>query len=96
MLKSQPLAKILGLYLNPNAFDVERLSENLRESRIPEDEATLFRNQLAEAILEHTLTPASYKEITGDNEYNTQDELEDWLREMWTEIYGNEPISPAP
>lgn len=93
MLQPQPLAKILGLYLDPNAFDVKELSDNLRENRIPEEEAKLFREQLAEAILNHTLTPKFYKDITGDNEYNSPEELEAWLRELWQELYPDAPIA---
>jgi hypothetical protein len=92
MSTKDPLDKILGLYCNVNAFDLRQLSEDLREERIAKNEAALFKTQLAEAILNHTLTPEAYKKVTSDNEYNTQDELEDWLREMWEEIYGNEPI----
>ncbi len=90
-----PLAKLLRIYCNVNVFDVQQLAKDLREGELDRNEAALFQSQLSQAILNHTLTPEVYKGITGDNEYNTQDELEDWLREMWKEIYGNEPISLA-
>jgi hypothetical protein len=87
---------IKSLYLNVKAFDSKQLSEDLRENRIPKDEAILFQSQLAEAILENTLTPECYKDITGDNEYNSPEELETWLRDLWKEIYQNEPVTLAP
>jgi hypothetical protein len=96
MLQKEPLTKIFSLYLNVNAFDSKQLSEDLRENRIPKDEAILFQRQLAKAILEKTLTPECYKDITGDNEYNSSEELETWLRDLWKEIYQNEPITLAP
>jgi hypothetical protein len=93
MLSKEPLTKIFSLYLDVNAFDVKQLSEDLRENRIPPEEAKLFREQLAEAILNHTLTPKAYKDITGDNEYNSPEELEAWLRDLWQELYPDEPIA---
>jgi hypothetical protein len=95
MSVQDPLAKILSLYCNVNAFDINQLSQNLRQKRISETEASTFQKQLAEAITHHTLTPTEYKKITGDNEYNTPEELEAWLKELWDKLYSNEPIAES-
>jgi hypothetical protein len=93
MNTKNPLKKLLNLYCNVNAFDIQQLSDDIKKERLSKNEADIFKLQLAEAILQNTLTPENYKKITGDNEYNTQCELENWLREIWKEIYKDEPIS---
>jgi hypothetical protein len=90
---TETLAKILSLYCNVNAFDPDQLLQDLQQKRIPEDEAATFQQQLAEAIVHNTLTPQEYKKLTGDNEYNTQEELEIWLKELWSQLYGSTPIT---
>jgi hypothetical protein len=92
MNTKNPLEKLLNLYCNVNAFDIQQLSDDIKEERLSKNEADIFKIQLAEAILKNTLTPENYKKIMGDNEYNTQCELENWLREIWAEIYKDEPI----
>ncbi len=87
------LAEFLNLYCDVNAMDmVYVLRDNLAQKKIPEEKANLFRQQLAEAINYQTVTPKQYKELTGDNEYNTTEELETWLKELWQELFGDRRI----
>src|SRR5260370_32730063 len=90
----EPLREFLSTYCDVNAMDmVTVLRDQLTDNEIPPDQGNLFRRQLAEAILHHILSPKQYKEITGDNEYNTPEELEAWLRELWHAAVCDEPFS---
>lgn len=86
-----PLAEYLETYCNVNAMEmVDMLREDLQTGAIQQEDAEAFQQQLAVAIVEERLTPTQYKRLTGDNEYNTMDELNVWLRELWTELFGEE------
>jgi hypothetical protein len=85
----EPLAEILKSYCNINAFElVDRLAEGVHDGRIRADKAALFEKQLSNAIENETISPSQYKALTGDNEYNTQEELQAWLRELYEMIFG--------
>ena len=95
--QSQPvhpaLEDILHRHANVNAFTAnwsERLKRELFSPNFP-DRATLFRRELAAAILHNTITPAEYERITGED-FDTQDELNQWLREIWRSVFGAAPI----
>ena len=90
------LADVLHRYANVNAFTADwpnKLKAELFDPRFPE-RAPLLRRQLAEAILEQTITPAEYERLTGED-FDSQDELDEWLREFWRAIFGNETIPPS-
>ncbi len=55
------------------------------------DRTRQFKAELAEAILRGTITTAEYETLTGE-EFDSQDELSQWLREFWRDLYGDEPI----
>ena len=89
-----PLASILERHLNVNAF-IKNWPEFIKAElagRTDPNEANLFRNQLAEAILHKRMTPAQYEKLTGED-FDTPDDLNAWLRELWKELYGDEAIT---
>jgi hypothetical protein len=53
--------------------------------------AQLFKEQFAEAILNSTMTVDQYRRLTG-KALASDRELSRWLRQLWGEIYGEEPI----
>lgn len=88
-----PLAKFLGLYCNVEVLEwTHELSKHLREHKIPDETAALFREQFIEAIEGKMLTSQQFQAITGDNEYTTSAALRDRLRELWGEIFPDEEI----
>lgn len=87
------LEPILESYCNVNAFDlVDLLGHHIESGKIPIDIVLQFKEQLREAILHDSLSPADYKRITGENEYTTQAELHAWLCELWYMAFPNENI----
>lgn len=77
------LVDFLNIYCDVNAVDMLAvLKDNIIQKKIPEDKISLLKQQLEEAITKHTITPEQYKELTGDNEYNTQEELTVWFKDL--------------
>ena len=90
----EPLAEILSSYCDVNAIEmVDYLREDIQNGKIPTQKVELIREQLINAIENTTITPSQYKELTGENEYSTQEKLQSWLRELFTMIFPEEPIS---
>ena len=87
---SDPLARILETYCNVNAISVDRLKINLKSSIKPVI-AKSFKEQFSNAILQSSITPEIYEELTGED-FDTQEDLTNWLRELWSEIFDDEPI----
>ena len=88
------LAHVLKTYCNVNYFTSdwhERVKRMLNNPNFP-DKAAQFRKELAEAIVHHTITPKQYEELT-DEEFDTPEDLEKWLREVWRDFYADESIS---
>jgi hypothetical protein len=81
-----PLSDFLESYCNVNAFSVRNLSDDLHTSIHP-DIAEKFRLQLFEAINEKSITPEQYELLTGED-FDTQDDLDAWLRRLWDDLYG--------
>lgn len=80
-----PLAKFLSLYCDVEALKLtQSLSKALRDRRIPNEEAALFREQFIEAIEGKLLTPEQFKAITGDNEYTSVLRLKSYQEENGT------------
>ncbi len=87
----EPLADALRSYCNVDALDaIPRLGDFLRRKDRAR-EAALVRSQLAEAILRRTLSPEQYEELTG-HDFDSPDELDRWLRQLWRDLFGDEPI----
>jgi hypothetical protein len=89
----EPLADVLQRHCNVNAFVKnwgERLRAELLDSRNVSKE-DLFRSQLTEAIQYGTLTPEDYEDLTGED-FDTQEELQEWLCTIWREVYPDRPL----
>ena len=85
--------EILRAHFDVNSFGANWLKSLKSELSHPQSRAhaAAFRNDLARAITHHTISPALYEELTGED-FDTPDELEDWLREIWQNLYGDAPI----
>jgi hypothetical protein len=89
---TDPLARYLRICCNPNAPELLNQLQDVMAHQVPTDVAQQFKQQLAHAINRWTITPELYKKITKDNEYTTQDLVQDRLIEIWRLVYGDEPI----
>jgi hypothetical protein len=88
-----PLASILQRYCNVKAFGAQwpkLLMIELINHKDPQHEK-LFRNQIAFAILHSTISPEQYEALTGQD-FDTQKDLNEWLRELWKELYGDRSV----
>jgi hypothetical protein len=88
------LANTIEAYLNVNDFStnwLENLQRFLNNPNFPE-RAAQFRQQLAEAILKRTITPNQYEALT-DEDFDTPEDLEHWLRELWHDLYDDLPVT---
>jgi hypothetical protein len=92
-LEPDLLERVLGRYCHIEVGMPdwrEQLQRMLRAPAFPNRERE-FRQQLAYSILNHTITPAQYEKLT-DLELETQEEVEQELRQLWSELYGDEPL----
>lgn len=88
------LTLILENHFNVNGMGegwLGSLQRTLNHPRFP-NRATQFKQELAEAILHQTVTPAQYERLTGAA-YDTPEEVEGFLREVWQHLYGDEPVT---
>lgn len=83
-------------------FHVEVMGSNWQENLRREldhpghpERSAQFRQQFAQAILNRTITPAQYEGLTGE-EFDTPEDLEAGLRELWRGFYGDEPVKSTP
>lgn len=86
----ETLAHDLKTYCNVNAPLIDDLRKLIRQPKFPK-RSQEFRQQLADAIVQQNITPDQYKALT-DEEFDSQEDLINWLRELWVEIFDNEPI----
>ena len=86
----EPLRTILRRYCNVNAMDEDWPASLIQALHSDDARAALFKDQLSHALLGLNITPAQYEELT-DEDFDTQADLTEWLRELWTRIYGSDP-----
>lgn len=87
------LTDTLHTFFDVNGFGegwLERLKSYLNNPAFP-NRAEQFKHELAEAVLLHTITPAEYERLTNED-FDSQEDLETWLREVWQHLYGDEPV----
>ncbi len=83
-----PLGHFLKTYCNVDDCLLNELSEYVSKTEASE-RTQLFRTQLAEAIAKNTITPEQYEALTYED-FDSQEALNKWLKELWLEIYGVE------
>ncbi len=87
-----PLGHLLYHYCQVEAPEgIEALRDDLRQPQWRERTA-LFRQQLADAIVNKTITPEQYERLTG-LDFDTPEDFNKWLRCLWKELFGDDPIS---
>lgn len=92
MNEPKTLERVLETDFNVDvATDYESLKRFLRHPNFPEREKE-FKQQLADAIVNRTLSPKEVTDLT-DADYETQEEVNELLiKEIWQPLYDDEPI----
>lgn len=87
----EPLADVLRTYCNVNALS-DDWHESVRRMLEHTNETTIFKEQLADAILNGSVSPADYERLTRED-FDTPEDLEVRLHELWHDLYGDEPVT---
>ena len=92
-----PLANILRRHYNVNDMTADWLDAMQGEIDPPGDPARagLFRRQLAEAILNNTISPAQFKALTLEA-FATHEQVRRRLTGLWHDLFGDAPVSEDP
>lgn len=87
------LEHILHRHANVNAITADWPAALKRELYHPKahDRAHVFRRELARAILHSTISPDDYERLTRES-FDTQEEVNARLREIWRGVFGSDPI----
>ena len=86
----EPISHFLKTYCIVEAPDIVKLKKYVQSS-IESERTLLFRDQLADAIVNNSITPEQYEKITGED-FDSQEDLNKWLKELWNNIFNDEPI----
>lgn len=71
--------------------DWEDLRRYLKEPDFP-DREKLFKNELADAITNHTISPEKFEKLTAIDQ-DEQEDVDAFLTdEIWKPLYGNEQV----
>lgn len=81
------LAYFFSTHLNVNGFTRDTFLRFRKGLAADPERAELFRSQFLHTILTDSITPAQYELLTGQD-FDSQEELNDWLREVWKTLYG--------
>lgn len=90
---SELMTRILKSHFDVNGFDdnwLNSLKKTLNTPNFPERNAQ-FQNELAHAILHHHISLQQYEKLTGQD-FDNEQGLEDWLREVWEMLYAGQAI----
>ena len=93
-IEADLLESVLNKYYHIEVLSsdsLERLKRALDAPKFPCREKE-FKHQLAYAILNKTISPSHYEKLT-DFDSETEEEVIQELTELWTHLYGDEPVS---
>lgn len=88
----EPLAHFLETYCDVNAVMLDELKTYVKNT-LSSERTQEFRRQLAYAIINNSITTEQYEKLTGED-FDTQEDLNAWLKEIWENIFGTAPVSP--
>lgn len=73
------------------ATNYDEIKSYIKDPKFPSRDVE-FRNDLASTILNHSITPKIYEDLT-DAELETQEEVDEFLiNNIWQPLYDGEPI----
>lgn len=98
MMREQPtpnlLDEVLEHFCTADAFDNETPGYIKRFLNHPDfpGRNEQFKQELANAILHHAITPEEYERLT-DAAYDEQESVDGELYTLWQHLYGDEPVT---
>lgn len=82
---NEPLKTILRKYCHVECYDPHLIREAISTGKGFPYDVQLFKAQLREAIDNKLISTADYEELT-EEDFDSQDELQAWLEEFWSEL----------
>jgi hypothetical protein len=74
--------------------DYDEINGYLNNSNFPA-RARAFKKELADAILNHTITPEEFETVTAVDQ-DSQEDVDTFLKtQLWDPLYNNEPVRPV-
>ena len=93
-LTTTTLKENFTTYLTADIYAPERLAEWCKKNYPAVEYCRLFREQLRIAILAPgTVSPEMYERWTGDEDYPTQEMLQNHLNEIWKMCFPGETMA---
>lgn len=84
------LVHMFKTYFNVDCFTKDWV-DRVKHALLATGRDASFRSALADAINRDTVTPAQYERLTYED-FDTQEDLNQWLRQVWADLYGDAPI----
>lgn len=81
----EPLKTILRKYCHVECCDPQLIREAISTGKGFPYDVQLFKAQLREAIDNNLISTADYEELT-EEDFDSQEELQAWLEEFWSEL----------
>ena len=81
----EPLKTVLKKYCHVETYDPQLLRNAVSTGQGFPYDADLFKAQLRDAIDTRSITPQEYEALT-EEDFDTQEDLQAWLEELWTDI----------
>ena len=81
----EPLATILRKYYHVECYDPQLIREAISSGNGFPYDVGLFKTQLREAIDKKLISPAAYENLT-EEDFDTQEDLQAWLEELFSEL----------
>ncbi len=88
----EPLSNFLANVYHVEVDDVAGWKEQVEAGIVSPEKVQLLRSQLADAIRTRSISPQTYKRLTSDNEQASNDDVAAALAELWTEMFGDDPV----
>ena len=81
----EPLKTVLQKYCQVECYDPQLLREAVSTGKGFPYDAELFKAQLREAIDMKLISPQEYESLT-EEDFDSQEDLQVWLEELWSEL----------
>ncbi|GAA3952755.1 hypothetical protein [Allohahella marinimesophila] len=81
----EPLRSVIKEFYQIECYDPQLISRAIITGKGFAYDSELFRTQLREAIDKNLISPEEYEALT-DEDFDTQEDLNAWLEEMYSEI----------
>ncbi|MBB1487260.1 hypothetical protein [Oceanospirillum sediminis] len=81
----EPLRTVLEKYCYIECYNLKLIKDILSSGRPVPYDAELVKAQLKETIEYELISPEEYEQLT-EEDFDSRDELQAWLQELWDEL----------